>query len=145
MSSDHEAESGAETVSGYWKQVFAEHPHLVRERSNEELYQIYLRDHPGETEVPKGAKNGLSNVKSQLRKERKNGRRKRGRPKGSGNGASAPAAAARPARPARSLETLEEHIDECLSLAKSLGQDALEPVVHALRKARNLVIMQEGS
>jgi hypothetical protein len=131
-----------ETVSGYWKKVFAEHPRLVHERSNEELFTIYLKDHPDLSEVPKGVKNGLSNVKSTLRKSRKNGRRKRGRPKGD---AAAPAAP-RPARaPGRGLEALEEQIDECLRAARGLGNDKLDPVIQALRKARNQVVILGGA
>jgi hypothetical protein len=133
-----------ESVSGYWKEVLKSNPRLIAERSNDELYEIYLKDHPDEKEVPQGVKNGLSNVKSIMRKASK-GRRKRGRPSKADLAAAAAQTMVRPARaPSRSLETLEDRIDDCLSLAKSLGQPALESVVAALKKARNQVIIQMG-
>ena len=56
-----------------------------------------------------------------------------------------PAAAAPVRRPAaRGLESLEERIDDCLTLARSLDRDGLEAVIDLLRKARNGVVVQQG-
>ena len=56
-----------ENISAYWKGVFARHPELLKPRSNAELYRIYVSEHPGQAEVPKSARQGLSNVKTTLR------------------------------------------------------------------------------
>ena len=134
------AASGTETTSGYWKRVLEANPHLLKKRSNDELYEIYKRDH-NVTVVPKGAQQGLSNIKSILRKKKKLGRRKAAVAAAkaeAGNGS-----AARPVRlSAKGLEALEDHIDEALAMAKTLDRTALETVIQALRKARNEVILK---
>ena len=61
------AETGTDNISGYWKEKFQQYPHLLHQRSNVELYNMYLEEHQGEAEVPVNFKQGLSNVKSQLR------------------------------------------------------------------------------
>src|SRR5262249_53894211 len=48
-------------------------------------------------------------------------------------------------RPAtRGLESLEERIDDCLTLARSLDREGLEAVIDLLRRARNGVVVQQG-
>src|ERR1700719_3026126 len=61
-----------ENISGYFRKVFGENPKWLEGRSNDEVLARWLKDHPGEKEVPKRGKQNLSNVKSNLRKaERK--------------------------------------------------------------------------
>jgi hypothetical protein len=47
------AKGNGETVSGYFRKIFAENPGLLDSRSNDELLQCWLKDHPGEPEVPR--------------------------------------------------------------------------------------------
>ena len=56
-----------ENISGYFRKVFGENPKWLEGRSNDEVLARWLKDHPGETEVPKRVKQNLSNVKSNLR------------------------------------------------------------------------------
>src|SRR5262249_11334712 len=106
---------------------------------NKELLDRWLKDHPGQKEVPARVKANLSNVKSVLRKKTRKG----GRPKKA-------AAAGAPAEPAANnagvspLEKLEEQLDDCLSFAKSLDRRSLGHVIPLLRQARNIVVWQEG-
>jgi hypothetical protein len=123
-----------ESVAGYFRKVFAENPRLLRGRSNKELLDRWLQDHPGHKEVPAKVKANLSNVKSVLRKKARKG----GRPK---KAAVAPAASSSEVSP---LERLEERIDDCLSFAKSLDRRQLGHVISLLRQARNIVVWQEG-
>src|SRR5207248_7389754 len=105
-----------ESVSAYFRRVFDENPKWLDERSNDALYARWLKDHPGEKEVPEKVRQNLSNIKSVLRKQ---GRRKAGRPKKTSQPAqtnSAPAEA--PRKVVRGPSTLEEQIDECLTQAK---------------------------
>ena len=143
-----------ETVAGYFRKVFAENPRLLSGRSNKALLERWLKDHPGQTEVPQKVKANLSNVKSLLRRQaRKGGRSKKAeapeptRAEMAGNSAPKRAAATNnvPAEaPPSPLEQLEEQIDECLSLAKSLDRDRLSHVISMLRHARNLVVWEHG-
>ena len=129
-----------ESTSGYFRRVFKENPKLLRSRSNEELLERWLKDHPGEKEVPQRVKTNLANVKSLLRRR---GRKKRGKGKAEQPGeAATPAATPRPAN--RGLEPLEEAIDECLILAKNLDRAELESVIGHLRRARNEIVWKMG-
>jgi len=132
------AKSNEESVAGYFRKVFAENPKLLRGRSNKELLERWLKDHPGQKEVPAKVKANLSNVKSVLRKKGRKG----GRPKKSAvEAAATPAATNGGVSP---LERLEEQIDDCLSFAKSLDRRSLGHVISLLRQARNIVVWQEG-
>jgi hypothetical protein len=130
---------GEETVSGYFRRIFAENPKLLKERSNEEILSRWLADHPGETEVPLKVKQGLMNVKSVLRKK--------GRRRGRKPGVKTELADAVPVPVKRSgskLEHLEEQIDECLTAARSMDREGLDHVIRLLRQARNEVVWKLG-
>jgi hypothetical protein len=134
------ASEGEETVSGYFRKVFAENPKLLKTRSNEELLNRWLADHPGAKEVPKRVKQSLMNIKSILRKKG----RKRGRRQEANNQATAGAAPAPVKRSSNRLEHLEEQIDECLTAARALDREGLEHVIRLLRQARNQVVWKLG-
>ena len=132
-----------ETVSGYFRRVFGENPKWLTTRSNDDVLARWLQDHPGETEVPENVKKNLSNVKSVLRKA---GRKKPGRPKKEDQ-ATEPTAAVVTATPrsgVRGLESLEEQIDECMTVAKNLDREGLSSVINLLRRARNEVVWKVG-
>jgi hypothetical protein len=129
-----------ETISGYFRKFFAENPKLLKERSNDELLRRWLADHPGHSEVPEKVKKNLANVKSVLRKKR---RKKGGSPPGA-EPTAVVGALAKPKSTTRGLETLEEQIDDCLSLAKRLDREGLGDVIALLRRARNGVVWMTG-
>jgi hypothetical protein len=141
------------SIQGYFRQLLADHPEWVAERSNDPIFKRWLADHPGFTEVPQGVKNGLSNVKSALRNKVRTVKKARGRPRkvvaaAGPYEAPTPVAARAPvvskAAKADALEALEEQIDECLSVAKGLGKEDLEQVIIFLRRARNAVVLKMG-
>lgn len=134
------AEGDGENVAGYFRAIFLEKPKLLKGRSNEELLDRWLADHPDEKEVPKRIKAILSNTKGVLRKKpRKKPSRKKTqeRPAESVQEAAAPAAD-------QGLENLEEQIDDCMTLAKTLDREGLDGVIHLLRQARNAVVWKLG-
>src|SRR5262249_37659060 len=111
-----------ESIAGYFRKVFKENPKLLKQRSNDELLQRWVDEHPGQTEVRKSVKVGLQNVKSILRsKRRKGGRRKAQEQPTTAGAAGAPVIEAAPEE--NPLEQLEELIDECLSSAKLLDRE----------------------
>ena len=132
---------GGETVSGYFRKVFKENPKLLKGRSNDELFQRWLADHPGETEVPKNVKAGLQNVKGILRSKRRKKKKAAALPQ---NGPLTQQPLRRPGRKPSELETLEERIDDVLTFARSLEREDLEEVRSLLRKARNAVVWKLG-
>jgi hypothetical protein len=133
--------ANGESVAGYFRKVFRQKPKLLKVRGNEEVLKRWLADHPGHAEVPKSVQASLSNIKSLLRNARK-----RGKAQGAEAGAADSAAPATPARLApRDLDRLEQHIDECLALAKGLGREELQEVIQQLRRARNEVIWKTAT
>jgi hypothetical protein len=138
-----QAKGNGETVSGYFRKVFAENPGLLDSRSNDELLQRWLKDHPGETEVPKNVKVGLQNVKSVLRS--KGRRKKRKKEQLTGQEGHGLVAQPKPTGPKRSqLEQLEERIDDALMFARGLDEDGLHDIISHLRRARNEVVWKMG-
>src|SRR5262245_54247319 len=115
-----EAQQAGGSVSGYFKALFKENPSLVTSTSNDDIFARWLKDHPGEKEVPDRVKGILFNVKSKLRKKLG---AKRGRPRKEEQptveGQTAEIAPTRRVPP-RGLESLEERIDDCLTLARSI-------------------------
>jgi hypothetical protein len=126
-----------ENISGYIRRVFKENPKWLETRSNDEILARWLKDHPGEKEVPERVKKNLSNVKSLLRNKL---RKKAGKSKKE----SQPAESTAPRKSVRGLETLEEQLDECLTLAKNLDREGLSSVINLLRRARNEVVWKMG-
>jgi hypothetical protein len=125
-----------ESISGYFRGVFKENPALLHSRSNVVLLEWWLKDHPGEKEVPARVKQNLANIKSILRKK---GRKKKIR-----GGAGEPAVTTLRSVPDRGLESLEESIDDCITQAKNLDREALDSIIKLLRRARNEVVWKLG-
>jgi hypothetical protein len=132
--------NGGESVSGYFRKVFGEDPKLLKSKSNEELLRRWLTDHPSEKEVPGRVKNILMNVKSILRKQgRKRGKQQEQKRQHAAGVTPTPAR-----RIGRGLEELEEHIDECLTVARLIDREGLGQVIRLLRQARNEVVWKLG-
>ncbi len=129
-----------ESVAGYFRPIFEQNPKLLKVRSNEELLQRWLDDHPGQTEVPERVKQGLANLKSLMRKKAgQHSQKQRAEP------ARDTAAVAQPRKlDRRRLEELEQQIDDALQAAKATDREQLANVIGHLRAARNLVVMQVG-
>jgi hypothetical protein len=132
-----------ETVSGYFRAVFKEKPEWLGEKSNDAMLARYREDHDMAPDAPiaTNIKANLANLKSVLRKKR----RRRGRPKKAvavvamsavGSVGSAPPRKA----PLAKLEGLEEKIDDCLTMARTLDPEGLHEVIVRLRAARNAVV-----
>ncbi len=135
----------AESVAGYFRQVFKDNPKLLKARSNQELLDRWRADHPGQ-EVTASVRNSLSNLKSVLRSK---GRKRKAHKQSQAASAEAPAnEAPRPVakarRPLAGLEALEGQIDDCLSRAKELDREGLAEVISFLRRARNAVVWKLG-
>jgi hypothetical protein len=130
-----------ETVSGFFRQIFNERPELLDSKSNDELIGMWRDKHPNQKEVPPSVRQNLSNLKSNLRKQRREAQ-------GLGRGKRTYARKAQEA-PAHSvgqnpLELLEEDIDECLTTAKNLDRRGLDMAIKHLRRARNEVVWKLG-
>jgi hypothetical protein len=130
--------SKSESVSGFFRQLFKERPDLLKSRSNDVPMRRWLEAHPDFTEVPTNVKQGLSNVKSQLRKHRGLGRGRKAQ--AADNGAPATPVKVAP----RVLEALEEKIDNCLDVVREMGGEGLEAVISCLKRARREVVWKMG-
>jgi hypothetical protein len=118
--------SGA-SISSYFRELFTAHPQLLAEKSNDSIVAHYRKDHSlaDDAELEATVKNNMANMKSVMRKKLRSGPIRGGR---SGN----------------RLEGLEEQIDECLTLAKTIDREGLDSVIGLLRRARNEVVWKLG-
>ena len=130
-----------ETVAGYFRRVFAEHPEWLAGKSNADVLTRWLADHPGHAEVSEKIKQNLANIKSVLRKQ---GRKKRGRRKKEQPAEATAAAVTAPRKSVRGLESLELAIDDCLTRARQMDKEGLGDVIGLLRQARNAVVWKMG-
>jgi hypothetical protein len=125
-----------DSIGGYFTDVFTRHPEFLRERKNDKLFEQWKKDHPGKA-LTQQIRNIAANVKSKTKT-----RLRIGKPGRKPKAAAVAAAAPRPARAssAGNLEKLELHIDECLSMARQLDEEAMSDIVKNLRVARNEVV-----
>jgi hypothetical protein len=135
-----------ETTSGYFRRIIRENPKLLKKGSNAALLERWLKDHPGEKEVPKNVQAILHNLKSFLRKRRRQLRADKAQTAPDAVAATAPAssAPAAPRRTEKGLAQLEDQIDDCLASARGLDREGLSGVIELLRRARNQVVRQAG-
>jgi hypothetical protein len=132
-----------ENIQGYFRAILLENPKLLKKRSNDQLYERWLKDHPDEKEVPVNVRQSLANLKSILRHRRKVRRQLRNTDSSSEmNGAHSPTDSVKVSD--RGLLHLEGQIDEALAFAKHLDATGLAEIVRLLRTARNKVIVRMG-
>jgi hypothetical protein len=130
-----------ESISGYFRKVFAKNRKLLTTRSNQEVLEQWLKDHSGHTTVPENVKQGLANVKSVLRHKKRAKVAKTTPPAELAHDATV--ASATKLRP-KDLESLEQQIDDCLMTARKLNEADLASVIRLLRQARNQVVWKLG-
>jgi hypothetical protein len=140
-----------ETTGGYFRRLFQENPKWLKGRSNDEVLNRWLTDHPGHKVVPGNIKAHLSNVKSTMRSKKRRRvaqRTAEPHPNGAvsqpGQATSVALAVKRKPTGTTKLDELEYQIDECLILAKHMDRDALHEVISHLRRARNAVVWMIG-
>lgn len=123
-----------ESLGGYFRQLFREHPEWLKIKSNDLIQQRFEADHPGQP-FTSNIRANLANVKSLMRKQM----RKRGKAR-----AVAKTATATVPPGGRDMESLELAIDNCLSVAREIDPVGLEPVIRSLRRARNQLVWKMG-
>ena len=123
------------SLSAYFRGVYEERPDWLDSKSNELVLERFKQDHGGK-EGNARVRANLANIKSTLRKLEREGGNSR---TGHGLTAAAPSRAG-----GKSLEALEVHIDDALTMAKNLGLGELESVIQHLRHARNEVVWKLG-
>jgi hypothetical protein len=140
--------SSGESKSQVFKRLYEENPHLLGVSGYDEVLQKYQSLNPN-VEITKGIRGIAANIKSALNRKAGGGKsrrgrrgRKRGRPPGTTK--AVVAAANTPRTTGASLQTLEEHIDDCLMFAKRIDAEELRDVIGLLRRARNYVILHAG-
>jgi len=136
--------AGEMSPSAYFRKILKGNPKLLKKGENDKIYEMWLKDHSGHDRVPPNIKQLLSNVKSVMRKERKEHRasRAKARKEATSNGTAVPA---KPVRASvKNLEQLEEKLDDCLFLALESGKDELDSVIRHLRRARREVSLKLG-
>ncbi len=147
------------TISGYFRQLFAEKPEWLKETSNDAILERYRTDHglPPGAALDQSIKSNLANIKSVLRKQSRGPRQTAPANRvGRVNGAmeTQTASPMQSTRTGNKLEPLEEMIDNCRDLAKSIDRDGLtDPsidrqglaeVLKGLRRCQNKIVWMIG-
>jgi hypothetical protein len=108
------------STAAYWKRILHEHPEWVEEAgSNAKLAQLWLSDHPGHTEMPKKIRQNLANIKSMIRRERREEQQAKASARRKEQKAAA-GAGQRPPNVSQAYEALEIKIDKCMAQAWAL-------------------------
>jgi hypothetical protein len=131
---------GKDSASAWFRNIFAERPDWLEGKSNEEVRAKWIAEHPPHRTMPDKIQGTMANVKSLMRRKK----REEGE-SGSGNklaGRSPETAQANDASVA--LENLEVSIDDCLITAYNLDRDGLHEVIRLLRKARDTLVLKSG-
>jgi hypothetical protein len=130
-----------ETTSAYFRRMFRTNPKLLNNGTTPELFERWLKDHPGQKEVPNKVKAILSNLKTHLRKKRRQRRAEKAQVASAAPSSAAPTASG---KGVKGLGQLEEQIDDCLALARGMDREGLVKVIGLLRSARNEIVRQAG-
>ncbi len=126
------------TISSYFRKIFTNHPEWLHQKSNNDVLARYRSDHglAAGKDVEPRIRNALANLKSQMRKEQRDG--------GTLVVVAARVGPRSAAGMSHRMEQLEEQIDECLSTAKLLDPEGLKNVIRCLRSARNEIVWKLG-
>lgn len=127
------------SIAGYFRKLFMENPALLEHKTNDQILNHYRKDHgmAADAVVEKRVKDAMANTKSQLKKKL-------------GAGGKLPATGVKQKMTARvsagtaNMEVLEELIDECMTMARTLDKEGLNDVIRHLRRARNKIIWRLG-
>jgi hypothetical protein len=126
------------SISGYFRELIEANPQLLNgPNTNAQLLERYQSAHPS-AKITGSIKANLANVKSNLRKRKRHLAGFKSSPRIVG------AQAVQAFVGARGMEGLEEYIDECLTIAKTLDREGLDHVIRLLRTARNEVVWKQG-
>jgi hypothetical protein len=142
-SSANGANKGTEGVAPYFRAIFKANPKLLKGRSNKEVLDQWLKDHPGYSDVPQNVKSGLANLKSNMRNKIRK-RRSKKTADDSGTATPTPVKLLSKTKADARLEHLEVLIDESMSVARTLDREGLAEIIHLLRRARNGVVWKIG-
>ena len=123
------------SLLGIFRQYFAEYPEWLGTRNNDAVMAQFSKDHP-KIEVDKRVKQAMFNAKNYLKKGKHSrlGRKQKV--------AEITAAMKAPHAGNGALQMLENHVDECLAMARAVGAESIRDVVNHLHRARNMLVMK---
>ena|ERR1051326_7472945 len=126
---------GKPSMLGIFKQYFQAHPEWLRTRSNDAVLAQFKADHPS-TEVSTKIKQAMFNAKNWARKGKNVHRRRRRKVE------AIQAAIKAPQRRPDALQLLENQVDECLAMARTIGRETISDVIDHLHRARNRLVIK---
>ena|SRR5579871_2501185 len=123
------------SLLGIFKQYFNQHPDWLRTRNNEAVIAQFGKDFP-KIEPDKRVKQAMFNAKNHMKKGKKSrlGRKRKV--------AEITAAMKEPRIGNGALQILENHVDDCLAMARAMGDESIREVVGHLHRARNMLVLR---
>jgi hypothetical protein len=123
------------SLLGIFKDYFTEHPDWLQTRANDSVVARFAADHP-DIAVDKRVKQAMFNAKNYMKKGNKGKRGRRAKV------AIINAAIASPQPKTSALQILENHVDDCLAMARTIGKESLGAVISHLHRARNMLVLK---
>jgi hypothetical protein len=122
------------SLLGIFKDYIAANPQWLKTRSNDEAMAKFAAEHP-ELPVDKRVKQAMFNAKNYMKKGHVGRRGRRARV------AEINAAMASSAPKTSALQLLENHVDESLAMARTIGKESLGKIIDHLHRARNMLVL----
>jgi hypothetical protein len=123
------------SLLGIFKQYFHDHPDWLQTRDNEAVLSQFSKDHP-KIELDQRVKQSMFNAKSVMKKGPK------GRLGRKLKVAEITAAMNVPHAGSGALHLLENHVDDCLAMARAIGHESIHDIVSHLHRARNMLVLK---
>ncbi len=124
------------SLNGAFRQLFRAHPEWLNIKKNEAVLAQFAADHPS-IPINKKAKQAMANAKNLERHGGTKGTKGK-----KGKVAEMRAVMAANGRGSGSaLQLLEDHIDDCLAMAKQIGKGEIDLIIKHLHRARNLLVV----
>ena len=123
------------SLLGIFKQYFHDHPDWLQTRTNEAVIAQFSKDHP-KIDPDSRVKQAMFNAKNHMKK---GGKGKRGRKR---KVEMINAAIKAPKLGNGALQILENHVDDCLAMARAVGAESIREVINHLHRARNILVLK---
>jgi len=124
------------SLNGTFRQYFRDHPEWLQVKKNDAVLAKFAADHP-KIPLNKKVKQAMANAKNLERHGGTTGTKGKHR-----KIAKMQAMMAANGRGAgNALQLLEDHVDDCLAMAKQIGMGQIGDVIRHLHRARNILVV----
>ncbi len=125
-----------QSMSGIFRGYFEAHPEWLQIKKNDAVLAQFAADHPN-IKIDRRVKQAMANAKNVARKGGYKGTKGKRRKVAAMRAAIVGASGG----PLGGFQLLEDHIDDCLAMAKQVSAGRIDDVVKHLHRARNILVL----